>query len=135
MLASGMRFNKKKIIAEPLNLVFFPLNFLSNDCVYILFSGSNSATESNGVISFSTPNSFQQFFSPTFGQFGAIYAASLAPSSSSTAPQVLKFLQMKTTISFQKAIRKRMANAYILFVASSCKLSKSWNCQLLIRYV
>lgn len=53
------------------------------------FLGSSSSG-SNGIISFTTPNSFQQFFSPSFGQFGgAIYATSLMPSSSNTNPQVL----------------------------------------------
>ncbi|XP_031626817.1 signaling mucin HKR1-like [Contarinia nasturtii] len=50
--------------------------------------GTNSGSGSGGVISFTTPNSFQQFFSPTFGQFGAIYAASLTPSASGNSPQI-----------------------------------------------
>lgn len=57
-------------------------------CVCV--AGTNSAASgSNGVISFGTPNSFQQYYSPTFGQFGAIYAATLLPSGSSTTPQVI----------------------------------------------
>lgn len=54
---------------------------------FFFISGSNSGSATNGVISFSTPNSFQQFFSPSFGQFGALYAA--VPSASGANPQVL----------------------------------------------
>lgn len=48
-----------------------------------------SGSGSGSVIGYTTPNSFQQFYSPTFGQYGAIYAASPVQSSSSgTSPQV-----------------------------------------------
>lgn len=68
-------------------------NFLvaisSSPFLFVCVAGTNSASSgSNGVISFGTPNSFQQYYSPTFGQFGAIYAATLLPSGSSTTPQV-----------------------------------------------
>lgn len=50
--------------------------------------GTNSASGSNGVLSFGTPNSFQQFFAPSYGQLGGLYAATLVPSSSGSTPQI-----------------------------------------------
>lgn len=61
---------------------------------YVLFSKQKKTTNlgtggagTNGVISYGAPNSFQQFYSPSFGQYG-IFAASTAPSASGGTPQV-----------------------------------------------
>lgn len=51
-----------------------------------------SGSGSGSVIGYSSPNSFQQFYSPTFGQFGSFYAASPVQSTTSgTSPQVKIF--------------------------------------------
>lgn len=73
-------------------IFFFALSLSLSFC----YTGTNTASSgSNGVISFSTPNSFQQYYSPTFGQFGAVYAATLLPSGSGTTPQVQTNLKKK----------------------------------------
>lgn len=68
------------------------------------FEGTNSPSGA-GVISYSTPNSYQQFYSPNFAAFSPIYAA--APAAAAT-PQVIenKKERKKEKKKWRRKIRK-----------------------------